>query len=55
MDDVVLAGWTRRRDAGSGADERGTTVVEYLMLLAMVLSAVVLVATLGASLAGDTI
>jgi hypothetical protein len=55
MDDVVLAWSNGARDAGSGADERGTTVVEYLMLLALVLSAVVLVATLGASLAGDTI
>jgi hypothetical protein len=55
MDDVVLAWWTLGRDAGSGTDERGTTLVECVMLLAMLLSAVVLVATLGASLAGDTI
>ena len=34
-------------------DERGTTAVEYLMVVALLVAAVVLVTTLGASLAGD--
>jgi len=53
MADVAVAWWTgaRRR----GADERGATGVEYLMIVALLLAAAVLVATFGASLAGDTI
>jgi hypothetical protein len=53
MADVVLAWWTSVR--GADADERGTTVVEYLMIVALLGSAAVLVATFGASLAGGTI
>ena len=53
MDDGLLAWWIRTRRADT--DERGATVVEYLMIVALCLAAVVLVATLGASLTGDTI
>ena len=53
MADVVLAWWIGAQR--EGADEQGTTVVEYVMIVALLLAAVVLVATFGASLAGDTI
>jgi hypothetical protein len=53
MDDVMLAWWIRTR--GADADERGATVIEYLMVVALFVAAVVLVTTLGASFAGDTI
>jgi Flp pilus assembly pilin Flp len=53
MADVVLAWWIEAQRWR--ADERGTTVVEYLMIVALLFAAVVLVATFGASLAGDTI
>ena len=53
MDDVMLAWWIRTR--GTDTDERGATVVEYLMIVALFVAAVTLVATLGASFAGETI
>ena len=53
MGDVTLAGWARARAADT--DELGATMVEYLMIVALFVAAVVLVASLGASLAGDAI
>ena len=53
MGDGMLAWWIRTRAADT--DELGATVVEYLMIVALFVAAAVLVATLGASLAGDTI
>ena len=47
MDDVMLAWWIRTR--GADADERGATVIEYLMVVALFVAAAVLVASLGAS------
>jgi Flp pilus assembly pilin Flp len=53
MDDLVLAWWSRVHAAGLERGERGTTVVEYLMVVALLLAAVVLVTSLGASMVGD--
>jgi Flp pilus assembly pilin Flp len=53
MGDVMLAWWTRARTAD--ADELGATVVEYLMVVALLVAAAVLVTTLGVLLAGNAI
>ena len=53
MADVALTWWTRLHPTSPDRDERGTTAVEWVMIVALLLSAVVLVATFGTSWAGD--
>ena len=53
MADVALAWWSTLHPAGPDRDERGATAVEWMMVVALLLSAVVLVAALGTSFAGD--
>jgi Flp pilus assembly pilin Flp len=50
---VVLAASTRFRPTGEARNERGATAVEWVMIVALLLSAVVLVAAFGASWTGD--
>ena len=53
MADVALARWSTLYPTGPDRDERGATAVEWMMIVALLLSAVVLVAALGTSFAGD--
>jgi hypothetical protein len=53
MADVALAAWTRFRPTGPERDERGATSLEWVMIVALLLSAVVLAASFGTSWAGD--
>jgi Flp pilus assembly pilin Flp len=52
MVDVVLAWWSRHPEHVV-RDERGATALEWVMVVALCLAAVVLVGTLGASLTGS--
>ena len=47
MADVVLTWWSRLHPTGPERDERGTTALEWVMIVALLVSAVVLVATAG--------
>jgi len=53
MDDLVLAWWSRVHSVAPERGEQGTTVVEYVMIVALLLAAVVLVMSLGPSMVGD--
>jgi hypothetical protein len=53
MDDLMLAWCNRVHAVGLERSERGTTVVECMMVVALLLAAVVLVTSLGASMAGN--
>jgi Flp pilus assembly protein TadG len=53
MADVVLAAWTRCRPTGAARDECGATALEWVMIVALLLSAVVLVTAFGTSWTGD--
>jgi len=53
MADVALAWWSSVHPTGPDRDERGATAVEWMMIVALLLSAVVLVAAFGTSFAGD--
>ena len=53
MDDLMLACWNRVHAVGLERSEQGTTVVEYMMVVALLLAAVVLVTSLGASMVAD--
>ena len=53
MADVALAWWSSVHPTGADRDERGATAVEWMMIVALLLSAVVLVAAFGSSWTGD--
>ena len=53
MVDVVLEWWGRMGPARAARDERGTTALEWVMVAALCLSAVVLVGSLGTSWVGN--
>jgi hypothetical protein len=52
--DVLRTWWTGIVATGTG-DERGTTAVDWLMVVALCIAAVVLLTTFGASLVGDVV
>jgi hypothetical protein len=53
MYDMVLAVWSRLRAVDG--DERGTTTLEYVMFVALIVATVVFAASLGASLTGTEV
>ncbi len=53
MADVVLAASTRFRPTGAARNERGATTLEWVMIVALLLSAVVLVTAFGTSWTAD--
>jgi hypothetical protein len=55
MLDVVHTWWSRLHPADGVDGERGTTTLEYLMLVALVVATIVTVASLGASLTGTEV
>jgi hypothetical protein len=52
MLDVVQTGWSHVHPADGFGDERGTTTLDYVMVVALVVATVVMLASVGASLAG---
>ena len=55
MADVVRAWWTLLHPTGPDRAERGATAVEWVMIVALLLSAVVLVSAFGTSWAGHAV